>query len=160
MPAGSAGASAVPGSVTSAQTPTPRATTAIAGQTQRQDTPAWMTRAAMAAPVSAPVLKSACSRTSDFGLLIRRCDASAFMAVSMEPPATSTRTSTTPKDHVSRVSASTQRRTDQANSAIQRSRRAPTRSQKCAMTALEAPATAIATASNRPSCASFSEKVC
>ena len=119
-----------------------------------------MTSAAMAAPVSAPVLNRACRRTSDFGLLIRRCDASAFMAVSMEPPATSTRTSTTPKDHVSWVSASTQRRTDQANSAIHRSRRAPTRSQKCAMTALEAPATAMATASSTPSCASLSEKVC
>ena len=41
---GSAGASAVPGSVTRAQTPTPSATTAIPGQTQRQETPAWMTQ--------------------------------------------------------------------------------------------------------------------
>jgi hypothetical protein len=119
-----------------------------------------MTSAAMAAPQSAPVLNRACSRTSDFGLVIRRCDASAFMAVSIEPPATSARTSTTPKDQVSRVSASTQRRTDHARSAIQRSRRAPTRSQKCAITALEAPATAMATASNTPSWASLSPKVC
>jgi hypothetical protein len=130
------------------------------GQTQRQDTPAWMTSAAMAAPQSAPVLNRACKRTSDFGLLIRRCDASAFIAVSMEPPATSTRTSTAPKDHLSRVSASTQRRADQARRAIQRSRRAPTRSQKCAITALVAPATAIATASSTPSCASLRPKVC
>ncbi len=158
--AGSAMAREVPGSVTRAQMPTTRATTAMPGQTQRQDTPAWMTSAAMAAPLRAPALKSACRRTSDFGLLIRRCDASAFMAVSMEPPATSARTRTTPKDHVSRVRARAQRRTDHARSAIQRSRRAPTRSQKCAITALEAPATATATASNRPSWASLSPKVC
>ena len=114
----------------------------------------------MAAPVSAPALNRACRRTSVLGLRCRRWDASAFMAVSMEPPATSTRTRATPKDHVSRVRASTQRRTDQANRAIQRSRRAPTRSQKWAMTALEAPATAMATARSTPSCASFNEKVC
>ena len=154
------GQRACPDRSTRAQTPTPSATTAMPGQTQRHEMPAWMTSAAMAAPVRAPVLNRACRRTSDLGLLTRRCDASAFMAVSMEPPATSTRTSTTPKDHVSRVSASTQRRTDQANSAIHRSRRAPTRSQKCAMTALDAPATAMATASSTPSWASLSEKVC
>ena len=157
---GRSGARAVPGSVTRAHTPTASATTAIAGQIQRQDTPAWMTSAAAAAPVSAPVLNRACRRTSAFGLLTRRWDASAFMAVSMEPPATSTRTSATAKDHVSWVSASTQRRTDQANSAIHSRRRAPTRSQKCAMTALDAPATAMATANSTPSCASLSEKVC
>ena len=153
-------AKAAPGSVTRAQTPTPRATTAIPGQTQRQETPAWMTSPAVAAPANAPVLNRACRRTSALGLLTSRCDASAFMAVSMDPPATSTRTSTTPNDHVSWVSASTHRRADQANRAIHSRRRAPTRSQRCAMTALDAPATAMATASSRPSWASLSEKVC
>ena len=110
MPARSArGRGAMPGSVTRAQTPTPRATTAIPGQTQRQETPAWMTRAATAAPVERAGVEQRVQAHQRLGLLIRRCDASAFMAVSMEPPATSTRTSTTPKDHVSRVSASTHR---------------------------------------------------
>ena len=77
------------------------------------------------------MLNRECRRTSDLGLLISRCDASASIAVSMEPPATSTRTSATAKDHVSWVSASTQRRTDQAIDAIHSRRRAPTRSQKC-----------------------------
>ena len=153
-------ARAVPWSVTRVHTPTARATSAMAGQIQRQDTPAWMTSAATAAPVSAPMLKSAWRRTSAEGLPTRRCDASAFMAVSMEPPAISTRTSTAANDHRSWVSASTHRRADQANSAIHRSRRAPTRSARCAMTALDAPATAIATASSTPSWASLSEKAC
>ena len=61
---------------------------------------------------------------------MRRCDASAFMAVSMEPPATSVSTSTTAKAHFSCISASTHSSTDQAKSAIHSSRRAPTRSQQ------------------------------
>ena len=153
-------ARAVPGSVARAHPPTASATTAMAGQTQRHETPAWMTSAAAAAPVSAPALNSAWRRTRDDGLVTRRCDASAFMAVSMEPPAISTSTSTVAKAHRCVVSASTQSRTAQAKSAIHRSRRAPTRSARCAMTALEAPATAMATASSRPSWASLSENAC
>ena len=155
-----AGVRAVPSSVVRAHTPTARATSAMAGHTQRHDTPAWITRAAAAAPVSAPALKSVWKRTKADGLSTSRWDASAFMAVSMEPPAISTRTSTAAKDHRSWVSESTHRRADQANSAIQRSRRAPTRSARCAMTALDAPATATATASSTPSWASLSEKAC
>ena len=133
---------------------------AIAGQIQRQDTPAWMTSAAVAAPVSAPALNSAWRRTRAEGLVTRRCEASAFMAVSMEPPAISTSTSTAAKAQRWRVRASTHSSTAQANSAIHRSRRAPTRSARCAMTALDAPATAMATASSTPSWASLSEKAC
>ena len=152
---------AVPGSVTRAHTPTARATTAMPGQTQRQDTPAWMTSAATAAPVERARVEERVE-AHQRRRVARRGGATPRRSwrCRWSRPATSTRTSTTAKDHVSRVSASTHSRTDQANSAIHRSRRAPTRSARCAMTALDAPATAMATASSTPSWASLSEKAC
>jgi hypothetical protein len=56
-----------PESVVAAHAPTATAPTAIAGHIQRHDAPAWMTSAATAAPANAPVLNSACRRTSTEG---------------------------------------------------------------------------------------------
>ena len=114
----------------------------------------------MAAPHRAPQLKRAWKRTSAAGLPIRRCDTSAFMAVSMLPPAISTKMRATTNSHCLRGRLRRTRSPHQANRAIHSSRRAPTRSARCAMTALEAPATAMATASSRPSWASLMPKVC
>ncbi len=150
----------VPESVTAAHAPTAAATTAIAGHIQRHDKPAWMTSAAVAAPINAPVLNRACSRTNFDGWSINRCEASAFIAVSMLPPAISVSTSTTTKAQRSRVRASTHSSAAQANSASHSSRRAPTRSARCAITALETPATAMAMASTTPSSASDNENAC
>ena len=155
-----AAANGVPESVTAAHTPTARPTTAMPGQIQRHDTPAWMIRPAAAAPHSAPVLNNACSRTSADGLPMSRWDASAFIAVSMLPPAIMVGTSTSSKTHRVSVSASRQSSADHAKSAIHSRRRAPTRSARWAVTALDAPATATATASTTPSCPSLSPYEC
>ena len=155
-----AAAKGMPESVTAAHTPTARPTTAMPGQIQRHDTPAWMTRPATAAPLSAPALNNACSRTRADGWPMSRWDASAFMAVSMLPPAIMVGTSTISKAHRVCVNASRHNGTDHTKSAIQSRRRAPTRSARWAVTALDAPATATATASTTPSWPSLSPYVC
>ena len=108
------------------------------GQTQRHESPAWMHDAGRGgAARRAPLLKRAWKRTSAPGWAVRRCEASAFMAVSMQPPAISTRTRATTKAHRCWVRLMTTSSPAQANSAIQSRRRAPTRSARCPMTALE-----------------------
>ena len=109
------------------------------GQIQRHETPAWSTIPAPAAPTMAPILKRAWNRTSAAGLPIRRCEASAFMAVSILPPAISTATRATTKAHRWCTALKTTSRTDHASSAIHRRRRAPTRLARWAITALGGP---------------------
>ncbi len=144
-------------SVISAHTPTAAPMTAIPGHTQRHEIPAWINSAATAAPHKAPVLNRAWSRTSVEGWSTSRCEASAFMAVSMLPPAIITGTSTSENDQRSSVNGRTHSSADQAKRATHSSRRAPTRSAKWAVNALDPPATATATDSSTPSWASFSE---
>ena len=75
----------------------------------------------------------------------------------MLPPATINGTSTREKVHRDPVSGRMHKSPDQAKRATHSSRRAPTRSARCAVNALDAPATATATASNTPNWASFNE---
>ena len=144
-------------SVVSAHTPTAAPMTAIPGHTQRHEIPAWINNAATAAPHRAPVLNKAWSRTSVDGWSTSRCEASAFMAVSMLPPAIITGTSTSENVHLSSVRGKMHRSADQAKRATHNSRRAPTRSARWAVNALDPPATATATESNTPNWASFNE---
>ena len=75
----------------------------------------------------------------------------------MLPPEIITGTSTSENDQRSFVNGRTHSSADQAKRATHSNRRAPTRSAKWAVNALDPPATATATDSSTPSWASFNE---